>query len=675
MSIPASSIWWKIGDSARLQNRLVKIIAFASVEDVMVSDLETKAIEQVSIAALEIATDSKLSRKKLGQIPEEAGDSSTKSSGTVVRTGEVTPEDWTLAKSRFAAIEPLLKAGRQRSQIVKDRADEIGVHFTTLYRWLTTYERDPDLSSLLPMKAYRLPITKRIDPAVEAIVTAAIRQVYLKENGASMRALNQEIKEKCETAQLPAPSRYTVRRRSLEVSLYDRTKVREGANAALKFDTVKGSLLGAEYPWAVVQMDHLLLNIEVVDDDGLPVGRPWVTLAIETFSRMILGYSLDFEKPSAFAVGTCLINAMLPKESLIQRFGVRGRWPCWGRPEILHVDNANEFHGEMLTQACKDYRIELRFRPVRKPQYGGHIERYARTLKSYLTDVRGGTKNNDSRKIGGQNAEKQAALTLSDLEEWLVTYIVEVYHNAKHEGLGASPLKVFEGALLGKPVKTELLIAKSTLPRGVPNRVLPEEAMTLRLNFLPFIKRTIQSKGVRFENIYFYHDVLRRFRREGKTDSSEKLVFRNDPREVTLLYFQDPKSKVWYTIPTATPGRLPTSLWDYRAFKERLKSEEKPYDEEAVFRGMKRMREIERRAVQQTTSKKRTRKAAQKRATNKANMDFEQKQGLLPMTPQAKLKQPDVLRSSVWENEVEAFEHIEVSTVSSFRSRDSRRKI
>lgn len=182
--------------------------------------------------------------------------------------------------------------------MVKDRAHEIGVHFATLYRWLTTYERDPDLSSLLPVKAYRLPITKRIDPAVKAIVMTAIRQVYLKENGASMRALNQEIKEKCETAQLPAPSRYTVRRRSLEVSLYNRTKVREGDNAALKFDTVKGSLLGAEYPWAVVQMDHFLLNIEVVDDDGLPVGRPWVTLAIETFSRMILGYSLGFEKPS-----------------------------------------------------------------------------------------------------------------------------------------------------------------------------------------------------------------------------------------------------------------------------------------------------------------------------------------------------------------------------------------
>jgi putative transposase len=35
------------------------------------------------------------------------------------------------------------------------------------------------------------------------------------------------------------------------------------------------------------------------------------------------------------------------------------------------LDNAKEFHGEMLRRACEQYGIALEYRPVAQPHLGG----------------------------------------------------------------------------------------------------------------------------------------------------------------------------------------------------------------------------------------------------------------------------------------------------------------
>ena len=46
----------------------------------------------------------------------------------------------------------------------------------------------------------------------------------------------------------------------------------------------------------------------------------------------------------------------------------------------IHVDNAKEFRGNMLKMACKNYNINLEFRPIATPHWGGHIERLLGTF-------------------------------------------------------------------------------------------------------------------------------------------------------------------------------------------------------------------------------------------------------------------------------------------------------
>jgi putative transposase len=44
-------------------------------------------------------------------------------------------------------------------------------------------------------------------------------------------------------------------------------------------------------PLEVVQIDHTLVDVVVVDElERLPLGRPWLTLAIDVASRMVNGF-------------------------------------------------------------------------------------------------------------------------------------------------------------------------------------------------------------------------------------------------------------------------------------------------------------------------------------------------------------------------------------------------
>ena len=51
-----------------------------------------------------------------------------------------------------------------------------------------------------------------------------------------------------------------------------------------------------------------------------------------------------------------------------------------GQLTHLHLDSAKEFRSEALRRGCEQYGIAIDYRPVRTPQYGGHIERLIGTM-------------------------------------------------------------------------------------------------------------------------------------------------------------------------------------------------------------------------------------------------------------------------------------------------------
>src|SRR3546814_9447794 len=121
----------------------------------------------------------------------------------------------------------------------------------------------------------------------------------------------------------------------------------------------------------------------IVDEyDRVPIGRPYLTIAIDVFSRCVPGFVVTLDSPSAVSVGLCLGRVCSDKSVWIDALGLGAdvRWPMAGKPRALYVDNAAEFKSEALRRGCEQHGIDLGYRPPGRPQYGGNVERLIGTV-------------------------------------------------------------------------------------------------------------------------------------------------------------------------------------------------------------------------------------------------------------------------------------------------------
>ncbi len=189
-----------------------------------------------------------------------------------------------------------------------------------------------------------------------------------------------EIRRRCVAAGIRPPSRKAVFARIHDL---EPTKVAfkqlGGREAKRRYGAVPGSFAVTD-ALEVVQIDHTVVDAIIVDEaHRKPIGRPWITMAIDVATRVVLGVYLSLESPSALSVGLCLAHACLPKDGWLSLNGIDAKWPMWGLPRLLHADNAREFKSEALRRGCAEYGINITLRPTGKP----HIWRTHRTAHRY----------------------------------------------------------------------------------------------------------------------------------------------------------------------------------------------------------------------------------------------------------------------------------------------------
>lgn len=522
----------------------------------------------------------------------------------------ISDAEWSEIRRRYGIIQPLLY-GRRTTEGVAEQARSASVHLSTIYRWIDIYERRERLSDLLPAKRSGGRGESRLPPETEAILKATIDDYYLNAQKRSAQKTFDEVRRRCRNAGVPFPHPNTVRFRISQLSEEVKMKRRINSKAAReKFAPIKGHFPGADYPLAVVQIDHTPLDIILVDDvHRLPVGKPWVTLAIDVFSRMVAGLYVSFDPPGALSTGLCIAHAILPKERWLARYDITTPWPCWGVMRTIHTDNAKEFRGNMLRRACEEHGIELSFRPVATPHYGGHIERLLGTVLEEIHSLPGTTFSNPQER-GEYDSEAKAAMTLFEFEKWLANFIVGIYHQRVHSSLQMSPVKKYEQGIFGTEGSPGI---------GLPARIVDEDR--LRLDFMPYVERTIQGYGVVIEEIHYYSDVLRRFINAADPNDTRRkrqFTFKRDPRDISQIYFYDPELKQHSRIPYRDTSHPPISIWELREVRRQLEKEGKEnIDENLIFEAYERMRAQEEQAVRET---KRVRRENQRRALHSQTM-------------------------------------------------------
>lgn len=391
-------------------------------------------------------------------------------------------------------LRPLGRGALSRKQAER-AAQLLGVHWATVYRLRRRFLANPVASALQPLPRGRSR-RGRLDTAVESVIDEVVhewlpaqRQLAHPETGMVL-----EVKRRCALAGLVSPSRSTVARRWAAYREQDAL-----ARAALPGAIVVPGTFEARHPLDVVQIDHTQADILLVNErDGQIIGRPWLSLALDVATRCVLGFYLGMDRPGAATVGLLLTRVVLPKAAWLEKIGIDAQWPMRGIPRTLHLDNAAEFKSRALRSGCREYGIDLMYRPVGKPHFGGHIERLNRTLMERVRGLPGSTGSSVNGRKARQ-AEKTAALTLKDFEQWLTIEIGRQYHSTSHRGLSGLP-----------PAEMWREKSRSVESRCLPN--VPDAKLQFLIRFLPVATRTIQPDGLSIFRIRYWHPLFSAWR-------------------------------------------------------------------------------------------------------------------------------------------------------------------
>jgi putative transposase len=432
---------------------------------------------------------------------------------------------WAIGQARLKVVSGVAAQPRVGKETIDAAAREMGVSRAYCYRLLRRFRDSPTASALAPGKVGRGPGSKVLPSAIEEIIEAAIDDCWMKPEHPPLAAVVREVERRCSASGVAAPTYKAVRARVLSRELRQELRRREGvASARAKTGRIAGHL-SADGPMALVQIDHTLADIIVVAEGSrLPVGRPWLTLAIDIATRMVAGFYLSLDPPSALSVAMALSQAALPKDRYLRAHGIDLDWPVLGIPERVHLDNAKEFHSRALARGAEQYGIEIDYRPPGQPHWGGHIERLVGTMMGAVHLLPGSTSSNVVER-GDYDAEAAAIMTMNELEKWLIHQIAGVYHHTVHRSLGKAPITAW----------------KEAMASGDARLKPPRDEDTFYLDFLPYERRTIHRGGISLFNVTYTDGVLSTF----LAKRSRAFTVRYDPRDMSTVYLRDPDGSYW----------------------------------------------------------------------------------------------------------------------------------
>jgi len=500
---------------------------------------------------------------------------------------------WGVALHRESVIRPLAEQPRLSSESIAESAKELGLSRSILYKLLQRYRRRPQTSSLLPWKRGRKPDESLLGDEREALLSECIDEFYLRPERPSLTTLHLEVQRRFAQQTLAVPNYRTVRRRVEAVDARLRIRRRDGAKRARELGPLSVSSLQPQRALEVVQIDHTLVDAIVVRrENRQPIGRPWLTLAVDVKTRMITGFHVSLWPPSALSVCLALTQAVLSKTSwLADRELQTLDWPASGLPQVLHVDNAREFHSEALVRGCQEYGIHLDHRPAGQPHFGGHIERLIGTMMGAV-HLLPGTTFSDVKQKGCYPSEARAILTMSELERWLALQIAGVYHLSLHSSLGTTPLAAWQEAMgrMASPVRK------------------PVDPTEFFLSFLPTVSRQVRRDGIYLWNIRYWDNVLSPW--AGRME--RPLLVKYDPRNLSRVYVRDPDGLHW-PIPYADLGQPPIALWELKDANQRIrKYAQSAPNQSSIFASILEQRQI----VQQAATSSRQRRRHEKTPTS-----------------------------------------------------------
>jgi putative transposase len=445
-----------------------------------------------------------------------------KNSPTEQETNEIVAELDEEAQLKLEAIQILLKPCDRATygKRLKEAAEKLGKSKRTVQRLVNKWEKE-GLAGLTQTKRADKG-SHRIDNELEKFIL----KTYQDGNKGSKRITRKQVylrtKVKANALGVKAPSHMTVYR--VLQPLIDKKEQAKNIRSPgwrgtqLSVKTRAGQDLSVEYSNHVWQCDHTRADVLLVDKYGDLLSRPWLTTVIDTYSRCIVGINLGYDAPSSQVVALALRHAILPKHYGAE-YELHEEWGTYGFPQHFYTDGGKDFRSNHLSQISLQLGFVCHLRD--RPSEGGIVERPFKTFNTELfSTLPGYTGSNVQERP--EDAEKEACLTLRDLEKQIVRYVVDNYNQRLDARMGEQTrFQRWESGLI-------------TAPDGLSVR-------DLDICLMKQARRRIQRGGyLQFENLMYRGEYLAGY-------AGETVILRYEPRDITevLVYRQEDNKEVF----------------------------------------------------------------------------------------------------------------------------------
>jgi len=246
-----------------------------------------------------------------------------------------------------------------------------------------------------------------------------------------------KLKFSCENKGVVAPSYKTFAIAACLRDPYRQRLKRQGRRSAYALEPFHFELelktpRHGDRPFEIGHIDHTGLDVELVcSRTGRVLGRPWMTLLIDAYSRRVPAVYLTFDPPSYRSCMMVLRECVRRHKRL---------------PQIVVVDGGKEFASTYFEALLANYQCTKKVRPGAKPRFGSLGERvFGVGNTQFVYNLRGNTQimRNVRQVTKSVNPKELATWSLAELHDRLCEYLYEIYDTAEHPALGQSPRAAF----------------------------------------------------------------------------------------------------------------------------------------------------------------------------------------------------------------------------------------
>jgi putative transposase len=202
-----------------------------------------------------------------------------------------------------------LRAANQRFEAVMAGTVADDISKRTLGRWVKQF-REAELKygcgyvGLLPRTQARGNRTAKAPTAASELLDTFITERFETPTQAPAASVYRAYQRACEQQGIPSLSQCTFYARLQQRPIHEQTEKRKGSKAAYRhqpwyWELTYSTPRHGDRPLGIVHIDHTQLDLELRSaTTGRLLGRPWLTLMVDAYSRRILAIYLTFDPPS-----------------------------------------------------------------------------------------------------------------------------------------------------------------------------------------------------------------------------------------------------------------------------------------------------------------------------------------------------------------------------------------